>query len=106
MDDQIDRVDSACPIVGEKDHSAPSVFRPEALSREARRKRQLPLVAVPEICVLDPDGDVVRYLKRTCPYRKSSPGILVMEIAKDWTAKNVSSGSTPRDIGASLLNDK
>jgi hypothetical protein len=25
----------------------------------------LPLVAVPEICVLDPDGDVVRHLKRT-----------------------------------------
>src|SRR5262249_42896678 len=29
------------------------------------RQKQLPLVAVPEICVLDPDGDVVRHLKRT-----------------------------------------
>lgn len=64
MDKKIDRADSAWPIVGEKDHSAPSVFRPEALLREARRQRQLPLVAVPEICVLDPDGDVVRQLKR------------------------------------------
>jgi uridine phosphorylase len=53
------------PIVGAKEHSSPSVFRPEALLRESRRQRQLPLVAVPEICVLDPDGDVVRYLKRT-----------------------------------------
>jgi len=53
------------PIVGEKEHSSPSVFRPEALLRESRRQRQLPLVAVPEICVLDPDGDVVRHLKRT-----------------------------------------
>jgi hypothetical protein len=25
----------------------------------------LPLVAVPEICVLDPDGDVVRHFKQT-----------------------------------------
>ena len=48
-----------------EDHKAPSVFRPEALLREARRQRHLPLVAVPEICVLDPDGDVVRHLKRT-----------------------------------------
>lgn len=53
------------PIVGDKDHSAPSVFRPEALLREARYQRLLEAVAIPEICVLDPDGDVVRYLKRT-----------------------------------------
>lgn len=65
MDEKIDRPDNAWPIVGEKDHSAPSVFRPEALLREARRQRQLPLAVVPEICVLDPDGDVVRHLKRT-----------------------------------------
>jgi hypothetical protein len=64
MDKKIDRADSAWPIVDGKDHMAPSVFRPEALLREARRQRQLPLVDVPEICVLDPDGDVVRHLKR------------------------------------------
>ncbi|MGY4501894.1 hypothetical protein ACVWYH_005851 [Bradyrhizobium sp. GM24.11] len=65
MDDKPHRAESAWPILGGKDHKAPSVFRPEALLREARRQRQLPLVAVPEICVLDPDGDVVRHLKRT-----------------------------------------
>ena len=54
MDEKIDRADSAWPIIGGKDHQAPSVFRPEALLREARRQRQLPLVAVPEICVLEP----------------------------------------------------
>ena len=59
------RAEVAWPIVSLKDHKAASVFRPEALLREARRQRQLPLVAVPEICVLDPDGDVVRHLKRT-----------------------------------------
>ncbi|OAF16638.1 uridine phosphorylase [Bradyrhizobium centrolobii] len=65
MDKKIDRADGTWPIASEKDYSAASIFRPEALLREARRQRQLPLVAVPEICVLDPDGDVVRYLKRT-----------------------------------------
>jgi uridine phosphorylase len=56
---------AAWPIVSGKDHTAPSVFRPEALIREARRQKELPHVAVPEVCVLDPDGDVVRHLKRT-----------------------------------------
>jgi uridine phosphorylase len=65
MDDKAHCAEAAWPIVGAKDHKAASVFRPEALLREARRQRQLPLVAVPEICVLDPDGDVVRHLKRT-----------------------------------------
>ena len=64
MDKKIDRADCAWPIVGGKDHTAASVFRPEELLREARRQRRLPLVAVPEICVLDPDGDVVRHIKR------------------------------------------
>ena len=53
-----------------KDYSAPSVFRPEALLREARRQKQLPLTAVPRICVLDPDGDLVRHLKRTGASRR------------------------------------
>lgn len=56
---------AAWPIVSGKDHTAPSVFRPEALLRQARRQKGLPLVAVPPVCVLDPDGDVVRHLKRT-----------------------------------------
>jgi uridine phosphorylase len=55
----------ASPIISGKDYEAPSIFRPEALLREARRQKQLPNVAVPDICVLDPDGDVVRHLKRT-----------------------------------------
>ncbi|MBR1274885.1 nucleoside phosphorylase [Bradyrhizobium sp. AUGA SZCCT0283] len=64
MDEKTDRADIAWPLVVSKDHKAPSVFRPEALLREARRQKGLPLVAVPEICVLDPDGDVVRHIKR------------------------------------------
>jgi uridine phosphorylase len=51
--------------VSDKDHAAPSVFRPEALLREARRQKGLPLAAVPKVCILDPDGDVVRHLRKS-----------------------------------------
>jgi uridine phosphorylase len=55
---------AAWPILTGKDHAAPSVLRPEALLREARRQKSLPITSVPQVCVLDPDGDIVRRLKR------------------------------------------
>jgi len=56
---------ASSPILAAKDFAAPSVFRPEALLREARRQKELPTMAVPSVCLLDPDGDVVRHLNRT-----------------------------------------
>jgi uridine phosphorylase len=49
------------------------VFRPEPLLREARRQKGLPERDVPEVCVLDPDGDLVRALRRAGRARPS-PG--------------------------------
>jgi Phosphorylase superfamily len=54
---------SSPPILGNKYQNAPSVFEPAALLREARRQKDLPVVDVPPVCVLDPDGDIVRRLK-------------------------------------------
>ena len=51
------------PILSHKHFDAMSAFTPENLLREARRQKGLPVVAVPEICILDPDGDIVRYLR-------------------------------------------
>jgi len=45
-----------------KDYAASSVFRPENMLREARRQKALPTETVPNICVLDPDGDLLRHL--------------------------------------------
>ena len=53
------------PILDNKNPSAPSVFVPAALMREARRQKNIQAVDVPPVCLLDPDGDVVRHLRRT-----------------------------------------
>src|SRR2546428_13880065 len=51
------------PLLDNKNPSSPSVFRPAALLREARRQKGLTDVEVPAICILDPDGDMVRRLR-------------------------------------------
>ena len=51
------------PILDNKNPSSKSVFTASALLREARRQKGLPVVEVPRLCVLDPDGDIVRRLR-------------------------------------------
>lgn len=51
-------------IFNEKHYNEESVFLPENLLREARRQRSLKECSVPRICVLDPDGDILKYLKK------------------------------------------
>jgi uridine phosphorylase len=48
-----------------KNTLSPSVFQPAALLREARRQKNIASADVPPICVLDPDGDIVRRLRQT-----------------------------------------
>lgn len=55
-------VANTIPILAGKDYDRPSVFTPEGLLREARRQKGLPTASVPQVCALDPDGDIVRRL--------------------------------------------
>jgi uridine phosphorylase len=55
----------APPLLDHKDAGAPTVFQPSALLREARRQKGLAAVDVPATCILDPDGDIVRQLRRS-----------------------------------------
>ena len=55
----------SAPILSNKNPASPSVFLPIALLREARRQKGLGTVSVPAICILDPDGDIVRNLRKS-----------------------------------------
>lgn len=48
------------PILSEKHYEEASAFAPANLLREARRQKRLTDRPVPAVCVLDPDGDIVR----------------------------------------------
>ena len=50
-------------ILAEKHYETPSAFTAENLLREARRQKGLEPAKVPQVCVLDPDGDLVRQMK-------------------------------------------
>jgi uridine phosphorylase len=56
--------DNAPPILKAKDYTAASVFEPANLLREARRQKGLAQADVPAVCLLDPDGDILRALRR------------------------------------------
>jgi uridine phosphorylase len=51
------------PLLRAKVYNEPSLFTAENLLREGRRQRSLPAIDVPQVCLLDPDGDVVRHLR-------------------------------------------
>jgi len=50
------------PILAQKHYAEPSAFTPENLLREARRQKRIAASSIPDICVLDPDGDILRSL--------------------------------------------
>lgn len=52
------------PLLQNKHYDKQAVFRPQNLLRETRRQKSLRTGDVPPVCVLDPDGDIVRYLLR------------------------------------------
>src|SRR6478752_2330887 len=54
--------DGIPPILAQKHYKTPSAFTPENLLREARRQKQIGGASIPPVCILDPDGDMVRRL--------------------------------------------
>jgi uridine phosphorylase len=50
------------PILNNKYFNHTTIFTPDNLLREARRQNSKPEGNVPDICILDPDGDIVRQL--------------------------------------------
>jgi uridine phosphorylase len=61
----IEQMQSSIPILDLKYHAAPSMFLAENMLREARRQKNLQTMSIPEICILDPDGDLLERLRET-----------------------------------------
>lgn len=59
------------PILRNKFYREPSVFNPKNLLREARRQKHIANCPVPDVCILDPDGDLVRYLEKEGKTKKN-----------------------------------
>src|SRR5450830_338471 len=55
----------AVPLLQNKSPQAASVFSPDALLREARRQKGLAPLDVPAVCIFDPDGDILRQLRKS-----------------------------------------
>lgn len=53
------------PLAERSDFDAPSVFVAGNMLHASRRQKGLAIGSVPPVCVLDPDGDVVRHLRRS-----------------------------------------
>src|SRR5262249_54406802 len=56
---------------GNRNYHSTSVFAASTLLREARRQKNLEAKPVPPVCILDPDGDIVRRLRRTGHAKRS-----------------------------------
>ncbi len=53
------------PIIRNKHYDEPSHFVADNLLREARRQKNIAKGRIPSICILDPDGDILRSLIAT-----------------------------------------
>ena len=84
-------------IIRGKDYDLPSAFTPENLLREARRQKRLAVVPVPDICVLDPDGDIVRYSSRPAAQTviPNGPAITPISMSSSRTVVGAGSSAAP-----------
>ena len=90
------------PLLGRTDHDAPSVFRPENMLREARRQKGLPSGRVPPVCVLDPDGDVVRLLLAERGARRSEHWACYHTEMWEWDDEGGAVGIVGSAVGGSF----
>ncbi len=90
------------PILTGKHYDKPSIFTPENLLREARRQKALPEQPVPEICVLDPDGDLVDYLLTTGQAKRHPAWACYHTTLLTWQQDGTLYGIIGRVVGASF----
>lgn len=92
----------APPLLRDKRYGQPSIFAPENLLREARRQKELPNGSVPKICVLDPDGDIVRHLVATGQARLNPTWACYHTSLYDFAHGGIDFGIVGCAVGASF----
>jgi uridine phosphorylase len=92
----------SAPLLARTDHGAPSVFRAENMLREARRQKELALGHVPEVCVIDPDGDIVDHVRQSLSGTRSRQWACYHTRMWEWTADGVRCGIIGRVVGGSF----
>ena len=93
---------SAVPLLSRADFDAPSVFRPENMLREARRQKRLPAGPLPSVCVLDPEGDIVRYVRTELGATRSDSWACYHTEMWEWDGDGRRFGVVGCAVGASF----
>jgi uridine phosphorylase len=93
---------TSAPLLARSDHAAPSVFRVENMLREARRQKELAWGHVPEVCVIDPDGDIVDRVRQEFAATQCRHWACYHTRMWEWTAGGVRCGIIGRVVGGSF----
>ncbi len=90
------------PLLTHKELSSPSIFAPENLLREARRQKTIPEAAIPKVCILDPDGDIVQNRVASGRARLNPYWACYHTQMYDFTHKGIEFGIVGNAVGASF----
>jgi uridine phosphorylase len=88
------------PIIAARHYTDESVFDVVNLMRAARRQKHLSPLPVPSICVLDPDGDLVEFLRRTGQTHPHAGWACYHTALDVFTLDGVEVGIVGRAVGA------
>jgi uridine phosphorylase len=94
--------EGSAPLLDRSDHGAPSVFRVENMLREARRQKELAGGDVPDVCVVDPDGDIVDHVRQRFAATRCPHWACYHTRMWEWTADGLRCGIIGRVVGGSF----
>ncbi|KUO65385.1 MAG: uridine phosphorylase [Alphaproteobacteria bacterium BRH_c36] len=90
------------PLLANKHFDEVSAFVPENLLREARRQKGLRAGRVPDVCVLDPDGDIIRQAQANGQAARDADWACYHTELYRLTHEGIALGIVPCAVGASF----
>ncbi len=91
---------SQAPLIARQDHGHPSVFLPEIMLNEARKQKKLGDAPVPQVCLLDPDGDIATFVQRELGASRSASWACFHTELWEWELGGQRFGIVGRAVGA------